>query len=289
MELKMQDELNEKIIKRSNDKLKREQNKLLIGFAVVFFVGYVFFFTSNIWMPRSYEDVRVTKIGSMVEANDRKVTLISWSYCEEQHLMEVVLDISNASIDGIEQYNFTAFDRNEGMCEVTKVIDTPNFIVLQIRKVPSRWTELSLRLDADSSLANQATAGFTTMRFYTSKRVVDRVDDITVKSEKEYRLNACELKIKGFNDDINNALEEIKELDSVIAQADERIAALNQEIEFQTASEKTETLNQISNIEATKETAIMQKQGKESDIRELEEKIEKQNELKKLLQEGDEQ
>lgn len=289
MELKMQDELNEKIIKRSNDKLKREQNKLLIGFAVVFFVGYVFFFTSNIWMPRSYEDVRVTKIGSVVEANDRKVTLISWSFCEEQHLMEVVLDISNASIDGIEKYNFTAFDRNEGMCEVTKVIDTPNFVVLQIRKVPSRWTELSLRLDADSSLANQATADFTTMRFYTSKRVVDRVDDITVKSEKEYRLKACELKIKGFNDDINNALEEIKELDSVIAQADERIVALNQEIEFQTASEKTETLNQISNIEATKETAIMQKQGKESDIRELEEKIEKQNELKKLLQKGEEQ
>lgn len=289
MELKMQDELNEKIIKRSNDKLKREQNKLLIGFAVVFFVGYVFFFTSNIWMPRSYEDVRVTKIGSVVEANDRKVTLISWSFCEEQHLMEVVLDISNASIDGIEKYNFTAFDRNEGMCEVTKVIDTPNFVVLQIRKVPSRWTELSLRLDADSSLANQATADFTTMRFYTSKRVVDRVDDITVKSEKEYRLKACELKIKGFNDDINNALEEIKELDSVIAQADERIVALNQEREFQTASEKTETLNQISNIEATKETAIMQKQGKESDIRELEEKIEKQNELKKLLQKGEEQ
>ena len=286
MEMKISDELNEEVIKQKNERIKRGQNRLLIGFAIVFFLGYVFFFSSNLWMPRSYEDIRITPLGSTVEANDRKITLLEWTYSEEQHLMEVMIDISNASVDGIDQYKWSALDRNEGMCEVEPVIESSNFAVLHLKRVPTRWTEISLRIDADSSIAEQNTASFQTIRLYTSKRAVDTVPTIEMKTEKEYRITACDLKIENCNTKIDQLSAEILELKQKAANADDRIAELEEELTYQTDSEKTDTFAQISTLQSTKSSTLSDIQSRESEIKEQLEKIEKQKELKASIQEG---
>ncbi len=283
MEMRISDELNEEVIIQKNERIKRGQNKLLIGFAIVFFLGYLFFFTSNLWMPRSYEDVRITPIGSIVEGNDRKLTLLSWSYCEEQHQMEVIIDISNASVDGIDSFKWSALDRNEGMCEVETIVDSSNFVVLHLNRVPIRWTEISLRMDADSGAAAQQTVNFQTIRLYTSKRAIQTVSSIEQKSEKEYRVLACDLKIKNCEEEIAGLYEEIQELDQTMKNAEDRIAELEESLSYQTDSEKADTLMQIGNLQSTKSSALSEKQGKKREISELIEKIEKQTELKESL------
>lgn len=283
MEVKFKDKREDEIVSETREKLKKEQNKILIGFAIIFLVGYTFFFTSNIWMPRSYEDARVTEIGSSIEANERKITLISWTYCEEKHAMEVVLEIENTSLDGIEEYLFTAYDKDEGRCEVEKRIDKSDLVVLDISKVPSRWTSMSLRMNAESGNTNTETENFSTIRLYASKRVIDRVDDITAKSEKEYRTISCNLKIEKFNGEIEAALSEIKECEETISSADKRIDELNAKLEYETKDEKAETLSQIASITSAKESANLTKQAKEDLIRQLSEKIDMQNAIKDCL------
>lgn len=283
MEVKFKDKREDEIVSETREKLKKEQNKILIGFAIIFLVGYTFFFTSNLWMPRSYEDARVTEIGSSIEANERKITLISWTYCEEKHTMEVVLEIVNTSLDGIEEYLFTAYDKDEGRCEVEKRIDKSDLVVLDISKVPSRWTSISLRMNAESGNTNTETENFDTIRLYTSKRVIDRVDDISPKSEKEYRTISCNLKIEKFNEEIEVALSEIKECEETISSADKRIDELNAKLEYETKDEKAETLSQIASITSAKESANLTKQAKEDLIRQLSEKIDMQNAIKESL------
>lgn len=286
MEMKISDELNEEVIKQKNERIKRGQNRLLIGFAVVFFLGYVFFFSSNLWMPRSYEDIRITPLGSTVEANDRKITLLSWTYSEQEHMMEVMLDISNASVDGIDQYKWSALDRNEGICQVEPVIESGNFAVLHLKRVPTRWTEISLRIDADASVADQNTANFQTIRLYTSRRAVETVPAIEIKTEKEYRIIACDLKIESCNQKIDQISEEILELKQKAANAEDRIAELEEELNYQTESEKADTLAQISNLRSSKSSSLSDIQSRENEIKEQLERIEKQEELKASIQEG---
>lgn len=283
MEVKFKDKREDELVSETRENLKKEQNKILIGFAIIFLVGYTFFFTSNLWMPRSYEDAKVTEIGSSIEANERKITLISWTYCEEKHAMEVVLEIANTSLDGIEEYRFTAYDKDEGRCEVEKRIDKSDLVVLDISKVPSRWTSMSLRMNAESGNTNTETENFSTIRLYASKRVIDRVDDITAKSEKEYRTISCNLKIEKIDEEIEAALGEIKECEETIASADKRIDELNAKLEYETKDEKAETLSQIASITGAKESANLTKQAKEDLIRQLSEKIDMQNAIKESL------
>ena len=75
--------ITDKVVEERNAKIKRSGNRLLVSIFILFIGGYFFFFTSNAWMPPAYEDIQVTKIGSTVEENDRRVTLLSWTWDQE--------------------------------------------------------------------------------------------------------------------------------------------------------------------------------------------------------------
>ena len=80
-------------------------------FLAVFLAGYVFFLSSNLWMPVSGNAERLTPIGQTSEYEGRRVTLISWTYGTSQEEMEVEIDVVNRRFDGIDTYAFSAVEQ----------------------------------------------------------------------------------------------------------------------------------------------------------------------------------
>lgn len=281
--MKMNDLMNEQIIKEKNAKIKRQGNRLLIGAFLLFVAGYCFFFTSKVWMPPTYGDIHVTGIGAATQANDRKVTLISWTYDEERRTQEVIFEINNASIDGINQYRWSAIDISKGSCIVEPVIDQGDFVVLHIKDIPTRWTELSLRMDVKPDASKQTE--FQMMRFYTSKQTVSRVSSIAKKTEAEYRMEACDIWIGLYQAQINKLAKQIEDCEKKIKIALDRIKELEGKEEYQTEIEKADTLEMISGLESEKAKYQSQKESSLQEIAEINQKIKLQKKMKESYQE----
>ncbi|NCE98110.1 hypothetical protein [Emergencia sp. 1XD21-10] len=275
--MQMNRELTEQILQEKNQKMKRQGNRLLIGFFLLFVFGYTFFFTSTLWLPVSYDNIQVTKVGSSIEANDRKVTLLSWTYDKERHEQEVILDIHNSATDGMDTYSFSVMDKNMGSAEVETVVCDKNFVVLKIKKLHPRWTELSLRIDA---AAGREDTEFQRMRLYTSKKEVKVVEEIPSMTEQQYRKLACELRIGFYEKEIYALLEKNAEFDQNIRNAKTRIEDLKAEEKYQTNAEKMETLAQIQEIQAEITDNQSKKDKAAQEMQELKERISLQRELK---------
>ena len=53
----------EKIVRANNKKIKRDADRFLRIFLIVFIFGYLFFFSSTLWMPTDYTGVKASVIG----------------------------------------------------------------------------------------------------------------------------------------------------------------------------------------------------------------------------------
>ena len=127
-----------------------KKNKESIRFFIIifFFVGgYAFFFSSMYWMPASVDASYLTKVGIENTWNNRHITITRWDYSEEQGVMEVELSVENKSYDGKNTYDFSAVDlRGRKLTIDTQVTDT-DWIVLQIKDIPNKWSDISLRME----------------------------------------------------------------------------------------------------------------------------------------------
>lgn len=278
----MKDTVNEQVIKEKNAKMKRSGNRFLIGFFIIFVAGYFFFFTSTVWLPASYEDIQETPIGGSVTGNDRDVTLISWAWDKEQGIQEIILEITNHSTDGIDTYEWSAMDVNKGGMTVEPVVNTEDFVVLHIKGIPPRWTEISLRMDAPGGDEER----FSTMKFYTTKKSIREIGGLKTQSEAEYRLQAADSKMALYDKKITEIALEVKGYDNTIANAENRIVELSEKEAFQTDTEKSDTLEQIAMLESEKSEMIMKRESALADIKELQEKIRMQEKIKQSIKEG---
>ncbi len=277
-------ELNEQIIRQKNEKIKTAGNRTLIVFIIVFLFGYLFFFTSNLWMPASYNNVKVTPLLQSVEGNSRKVTLISWTYSRDEMMQEVVLEIQNGAADGVNKYDWSAMQIGKGFCEVKKVVEEADFVVLHLKRINPRWSEISLRMDADVEYTLNANEGFKMMKFYTSAKAVEKLAKIPERTEKEYRIMSCQVKIDDYNSKISELRETIRECDEMIGNADVQIEELKSQKEYQTKSEWAESSELISLLESKKSSFISEKNASEKSILELDEKIKIQQKKMEDLQ-----
>ena len=110
-------------------RLMKRSNTFLYSFMIIFVFGYLFFFTSSLWMPATYTGVDITPIGKTVNAGERAITVDAWNYCPEQKKMEIMIEIENNSIDGIDRYDWKVRTR-EGVLEVKAVLEATDFVVL---------------------------------------------------------------------------------------------------------------------------------------------------------------
>ena len=276
--MQIKDAVNEQVIKEKNAKMKRNGHRFLISFFIIFIAGYFIFFTSKVWMPASYEDIDETPIGATVSGNDRNVTLISWVYDENEQVQEVILEITNSATDGIDTYKWSALERSRGYFDVETVVNAKDFVVLRIKGVHPRWTEISLRMDIKADASNDAV--FNTLKFYTSKKAIKRVSELKTCTETDYRIQASDYKIDMFDRDITKLATKISKYEKTIANAETRISELEEKEEFQTDEEKSETLEQINTLQSEISDLKSKCDSAAADIRELQEKIKMQEKIK---------
>ena len=231
----------------ASERKKRNRN---IFFSIVLFLfigGYTVFFTSRFWLRIPVQSGNATKIGTTVDWNDREVKLIRWEYSKQQNEMEVELDITNKRYDGINRYKFSAVDLNGNPLYVDKIIEEDDWIVLQIKDLPSRWSDISLRMDMPKESED------TTLKLYSSLQDVKKVGKIEKRSRTEYKVLRCDSQIADYNKKIQKAEQKQGKLNRENLRIDDKIAELKEKETYQTDEEKENTEQLISDAESQKQ------------------------------------
>ncbi len=277
----MNNKTREMAVKKEYDSIRKKGNRFLYGFLIIFVSGYLIFFTSPLWMPDDYLGVDVTEPGEVISGNDREVTMIAWTYSREQKEMEVVLEIANASLDGLERYDWTAFDAQKGRIRTETVTETDDFAVIRLLRVPDGFIEISLRMEAPDK--GESEDEFSMLRFYTSKKAVEKVSSIKDRSLHDYRIYAADCKIRTYRGQIRELEDDSKKQQDLIAEAEEKIKNLKKDQKYQAEDEKAETDSLISQLTTQKDGFKDTIEENDRSIAELEEKIKLQEERRGKL------
>lgn len=263
---------NSEIYDQRRKKLKRRNKRYFQRIMIALIAFYSIFFTSNIWLRSDYSNIDITPIGNVVTGNNREVTLISWNYCSDDKKMEILLGISNTSYDGNDTYTWTAEDRATGSLTVNPIIQTRNFVVLQLVNLPSRISVISLRMD------NPDIKEFETLRIYGDpKRNITSVSSIQEKTENEYHVQQLQSEINIVTQNIENLQEEINTNQEKIQNLNYVIKEAENDLQYQTTSEIESTNQKISSLRSQKKGLADIIDNNKSKIQELQQKIENLN------------
>ena len=161
-----------------------------------------------------------------------------------------------------------------------KVIEEyDDYAVLHIEDVADGWTEISLRMDAEKSLQSK----FHTVRLYASNREIERITTIKPKTDRQYRIQIADEKIKLYEEALKEVSAEEEHLNMLMLQAATRMEILDKQLTYQTGDEKVETEKQILQLQSEKDAAAARKESLEKERTELEEKIRLQEKRKETL------
>lgn len=259
---------------------KRQKNKVIVLFIIIFIFGYFIFFSSSIWYPDNGNLVSATKISSEKTWNDRRVTLLAWDYSENQRMMEIKLEILNTTLDGMNTYTYEALERNGGYLDVKPVLETDDYIVLRIYAIDKNWDEISLRLKMPEEISDTQDA----LKLYTNSESVHRVASIEDLTAAEYQLARIDSHIKIYQADINELEATIEELTNTKLSQERDIAELKEKELYQTEEQIAESEQLISSAQAIIQNTETEISEAENKIAEYEERIKKANEEKKIYQ-----
>ncbi|MCB5563254.1 hypothetical protein LIP72_13325 [Mediterraneibacter faecis] len=263
---------NSEIYDQRRKKLKRRNKRYFQRIMIALIAFYSIFFTSNIWLRSDYSNIDITPIGNVVTGNNREVTLISWNYYSDDKKMEILLGISNTSYDGNDTYTWTAEDRATGSLTVNPIIQTRNFVVLQLVNLPSQISVISLRMD------NPDIKEFETLRIYGDpKRNITSVSSIQEKTENEYHVQQLQSEINIVTQNIENLQEEINTNQEKIQNLNYAIKEAENDLQYQTTSEIESTNQKISSLRSQKKGLADIIDNNKSKIQELQQKIENLN------------
>lgn len=269
--------IREENFNNKNRKMKESGNKLLTAFLVIFIAGYVFFFSSSVWMPIPYEGVTVTPYGTGIEQNDRTVMIDNWTYSEADKKMEITISIEDLSLDGIKSYVWQVRTPQEYL-KTKVIIDTPEFVVIHVENIPRRWAELALIMNI-SPEEQQKNSDFSELRLYTSDLYVNKVEHITEKSLDEYLKVARTDRIASYKNQLAEKMEEKKRIEDGIKVANDKISELEKSLDFKTEEEQETTLNNINAISSERDSMNRELEEVKVDIENLKAKITLQTDI----------
>ena len=267
-----------KIINNINQWIRSYGETLyFVSVFVLFIAGYLFFFTSNYWMPVSSSATAFTEVGRELSWNGKGVTLIRWDYCEKDRVMEVELDIRNLAYDGQNRYQFSAKSRGGKQITVTPIIEDEDWIILHLEDVPKRWSEILLWMDQREYTDQTAGA----LKLFTNINDVKQVDQIEIKDWTGYRKQRFENQITLYQDQIAEYQQEIADNQNKIQEIEAEITRLSGTKKYQTMDEQAQTDQSIETARkeiAKKEQEILDTQGEVNQLTEKVSLIQKQME-----------
>jgi hypothetical protein len=216
------------------------------GFYIIIFLfiaGYVLFFSSYRWMPVGIAANLQTKLGQIKQFNGRQITLLRWDYCKKQNTMEVELNIQNSSFDGKNKYNYLSMDKAGNNASIKTVLEEPDWVILQIKNIPHRWSEMVLRVGMKSSKAQY-------LKFYTNINDVNKVKKITVKTRAAYLKGRFKRTIDMYYIQIEHAYKNIEKNQKERKEILQEISRLKESEKYQTTSQKEETESSINEADS---------------------------------------
>ncbi|MBS6799167.1 MAG: hypothetical protein KH297_04715 [Firmicutes bacterium] len=245
----------EEVYKEKQKRYKKQKNRMLYIFIIFTITGYTFFFTSNLWMPKTYSGVTITPIGSEITANDRIITLSDWLYCEEEKKMRIIVEIENFSIeDKINNYEWTVSNIN-GRKKSEVIIDKPDFVVIEVSNISKRFSEFVLIMDVTDEDKENGVK-FDQVKIYISDKEVRKVDELAPFTEQDYRTEAKNSKIDVYEKKIREEEEKIKEYENEIKTLNEDIQKLQSNLPSG-ESESSDLLGYISKYETKRDELEM--------------------------------
>lgn len=264
---------------------KVHKNSFLIVFCVIIVVGYLFFFSSKIFMDE--KSAYITPIQTTLTGNNRQYTLQAWNYSPDNGTMEVMIAINNQAYDSINAYTFSLYDLKYGYIQGQKVVENRDLLVLRFYGI-EKITSLSLRVAIDNSENTDIVQEI--VKFYTNKDDVNKLDRIEDREAYEYYILKIEGQVEKYNQDIEAYQSVIKDLKVKIESAEKNIEDLEQNKSFKTENEIQVIDNQISNVTSDISNFEYEIHQNEELIRERKLQIENANEqidtIKKANAEG---
>lgn len=185
-----------------------------------------------------------TEIGKSIDYNNHFFVVESWTYCEEQELMEVCMKVDNMSFDGYDTY-FTDVRARRGKNIQSEVVaNTRDLIVVHIKNVPSNFNEIGLRIFYNDETRENP------LKVYVNQEDVAHVDNIQKKTVEMYYVERNNRKIAAYTADIELNNEQIEEFTTKISNAQISVSNLREQEGYKTQEEMAEIEKSISNIKS---------------------------------------
>ena len=223
---------------------KRKGNLALFGIVFFFIAGYIFFFSSTMWMPSNLAASLQTPLKENVQWGERTLQIRRWDYCETEQVMEVEIDMDNKSFDGKNHYQYSAINRNNDQLKVVKMIEDSDWIVLRIENVTDNFGEISLRMDMMGEPDNN------TLKLYTNVNAVKRVKNLEKRDRKGYQLLRLQRDTESYQKEISTLEKKKKSLLEKNQRMQDEINHLQSEESYQTEEMKAEQTDKINEIQS---------------------------------------
>lgn len=223
---------------------KRKGNLALFGIVFFFIAGYIFFFSSTMWMPSNLAASLQTPLKENVQWGERTLQIRRWDYCETEQVMEVEIDMDNKSFDGKNHYHYSAINRNNDQLKVVKMIEDSDWIVLRIENVTDNFGEISLRIDMMGEQDDN------TLKLYTNVNAVKRAKDLEKRDRKGYQLLRLQRDTESYQKEISTLEKKKKSLLEKSQRMQEEINHLQSEESYQTEEMKAEQTDKINEIQS---------------------------------------
>ena len=228
--------------------LKRNRDSIRFWIIIFFFVGgYTFFFTSQIWMPATADASYLTKTGVENNWDNRTVTINRWEYSKTQNMMEVELSINNKTYDGNNDYTFSAVDLRGRKIKTKTVISDEDWIILQLRDVPERWSDISLRMDLEKSDSG-------VLKLYTNINAVTKVSKINTLDYKGYKIKRFNIEIDQMEKQVTDRQKQQEDLKRENKEIEKEITRLNESKTYKTDEEREKVDEKIKSANTTMTT-----------------------------------
>lgn len=224
---------------QAKQRLQRNRNLFYVGFIIFFIAGYLLFFTSKTWYWIDGKLVNATPFNTSFTIEGREIVLTRWDYSPKQNLMELELNISNNSTDGIEKYTYSAMERRKGHLKIKEMVTDSNFVILKILNVPKNWKEISLHMQISKD---------TVFKLYTNKNQITVTNSIPDLSKKEYISKSIENNISYYEEKIQQKNKNIRKMKEKIKFAKKHIQQYKIDQVYQTEEERKTTDNKINTM-----------------------------------------
>lgn len=255
---------------------RSSKRALMIGIALVIVLGYVFFFTTPLYIKDKEADNDPTPVGEAQifgEDSDKSMTIDTWRYSPSQGLMEIKLDVTNEAYDGRDNYvfgtEFQGADETEAASvRIEPMVTDPDFIVLIVHNIPQEWVSMGLTVYYPGE-----TKGDPLLELYASESSISKVDRLKPLSSNGYRAAVVDEQIAALKKREKALNRQIAANNQTISNMDKEAQRINGKLALDTEEEQAQDEQSLQDIQQRQQDLETQNEDTQLQIAKLNSQI----------------